>query len=355
MERITFILEQHTPMLHFQPLQEKAGLRATEVKPRFDRWLVGREWNGNYNACKLHLIGYQQDKDDEYHEKFDTGYRALNYKMRIEPQKDITSMVSMPKIPAKKRGERITHQLLMTPLETTHAYPCQKQSVIMSNIGGRLPDEVVNFRLYDKVEITIATEDSVLADVVRRRFEEFIISVNFGNRKSKGFGSFAVSEVDGQSVEGYDVSSPWIITLSLQSKSNYPMSIDSAYKDLFAIINKLWRSLKSNFRGNRKSNKSVLLGMDSNTLGNVSRIPSPIIFKPIVLEKSSRQWDVAMEVFYDEDVISKACSSGAKAQYDIYINDLKRIICQADMTEFAEKLQLSNSLTKLEIITLDEL
>ena len=52
MIQLKFKLDQHTPMLHFQPAQQGATLRATEVKPRFDKWLVRKAWSDDYSRCK---------------------------------------------------------------------------------------------------------------------------------------------------------------------------------------------------------------------------------------------------------------------------------------------------------------
>lgn len=41
--RWTFDLKRHTPMIHFQPYDEGVCLRATEVKPKFDRFLLENE------------------------------------------------------------------------------------------------------------------------------------------------------------------------------------------------------------------------------------------------------------------------------------------------------------------------
>ena len=38
--KLTFKLKQHTPLIHFQHDQTGATLRATELKPKLDRFLV---------------------------------------------------------------------------------------------------------------------------------------------------------------------------------------------------------------------------------------------------------------------------------------------------------------------------
>ena len=323
MEKITFILEQHTPMLHFQPLQDDAGLRASEVKPRFDRWLVDNVWRENFHNCKRYLKGYNADKEDDWEEKFVAGYRALNYRMKIECEEDRSSSLQMKRVPTDKYTEIYGQQLR---LETTGPYPHNRQSIIMSNIGGRLPDNVVNFRLYGAVKVIVWTEDSTLAGIIKERFEEFVMSVNFGNRKSKGFGSFAVSKIDNKKVDGYDVNAPWILFFNLKPRGNKGfLKEDEAYRDLFVLIGVFWRYLKKTYSGT-KQKKSVLLGRHLKAglpdLNTAPRIPSPIIFKPIIIEKNPACWQMAIQLLYDKDIIAKACVSGTTKEYDRYIMDV---------------------------------
>ena len=351
MEKITFTLEQHTPMLHFQPLQDDAGLRASEVKPRFDRWLVDNVWRGNFDYCKKYLKGYKADKEKDWRASFVSGYRALNYRMKIECEEDKSSLLQMKQVPTRKYTEIYGKQL---QLETTESYPHNKQSIIMSNMGGRLPDDVVNFRLYGAVKVTVLTEDSGLAQIIKNRFEEFVMSVNFGNRKSKGFGSFAVSEIDDKQLDGYDVNAPWILFLKLESSiRNSSLKEYDAYRDLFILIGAFWRYLKKNY-SSAKQNKSVLLGRHleagSLNLNLVSRIPSPIIFKPVIIEKNSTSWEVAIQLLYDTDIIAKACKADAITEYDKYIETVDLNSIKNTSRRF-----MTNNLKELSIVSNEEL
>ena len=38
--KLSFTLRQHTPMIHFQADQPGATLRATELKPKLDKFLI---------------------------------------------------------------------------------------------------------------------------------------------------------------------------------------------------------------------------------------------------------------------------------------------------------------------------
>lgn len=350
MEKLTFTLKQHTPMLHFQHSQENATLRATEVKPRFDRWLISKVWGNRFADCKEYLIGYDARFNAgqlaSFERKFNEGFRALNYKMRIECTGDRTSQVKMEQITATKNGVPVTHKLLGSQLQTTSNYPSNKQSVIMSNIGGRLPEEVLNFTLYDSIKVIIHVSQQPLAGIIKSKFEEFILSNNFGNRKSKGFGSFVMSDNNGSEIDEH-FPAPWIM-MTLKSKDGKTLNTDKAYKDIFMVINKIWRKLKSHCTDpDHKAKETVLLGQGIRR--RLSRIPSPIIFKPVILAKEADSWKIAVELIYEKDVISKACEPHTENTYDGYINELQDYLTDLDLDYFAQQVGLFYSLEKLTI------
>lgn len=68
-------LEQYTPMLHFQGEQDGACLRATEVKPKLDRFVL---------EFLKHQLGSRDKIPKEWFVQKDS-HDALNYKMSFEP------------------------------------------------------------------------------------------------------------------------------------------------------------------------------------------------------------------------------------------------------------------------------
>ena len=72
---LSVTLEQYTPLLHFQGTQQGACLRATEVKPKLDRFITGYlEKNGAEVPAQWKL----DTPDDKRH-------IALRYKLRLRP------------------------------------------------------------------------------------------------------------------------------------------------------------------------------------------------------------------------------------------------------------------------------
>lgn len=76
MYKLEFTLKQHTPLIHFQHDQAGATLRATEVKPKLDQFLISLMGGGNYETGKRNAKenGWLIGNGDHY---------ALDYKLRI--------------------------------------------------------------------------------------------------------------------------------------------------------------------------------------------------------------------------------------------------------------------------------
>ncbi len=143
---LTFILKQHTPIIHFQYDQEDATLRATEVKPKLDAFL-----NKKLTIRKEWLL-----KDDT---------RALDYKLRIQ-------------ILEKQHANVRTGQIKIFP-------PVEKQW------------------LHDKfLELSVFSFHETLLAELERLIPEFFALHNFGNRQNKGWGSFSAGRTR-QEAEDY--------------------------------------------------------------------------------------------------------------------------------------------------------
>ena len=68
--KVEFTLKQHTPIIHFQSEQMGATLRATELKPKFDRFLL-------------------ETQQDLPFRKNSSGKLSLNYKVKIDAKRVI--------------------------------------------------------------------------------------------------------------------------------------------------------------------------------------------------------------------------------------------------------------------------
>lgn len=233
MNKLTITLKQHTPLLHFQPMQEGATLRASEVKPKLDKFLLTKLGNGNYDQgieiAKQKGWLLMNGKND---------CKALNYKMRIAAKGEEEVFLN---VDANKKG-----------LPETELFPN-----VLSNMGGKdSEEELANLVMSDEIKVTIIVtqkqgEESLydyLKDEEKELLPAFFANHNFGQRKTKGFGSFSVTKIeseDGCSKDyhaiyyHFPVGTPW---LKIPKGKGDEFNIQLR---LFKALDYYWKCLKS--------------------------------------------------------------------------------------------------------------
>ena len=156
--QMVYTLRQHTPIIHFQYDQAGATLRATEVKPKLDRFILN-----------------SMSAEDEFEAKKNGWFigetKALNYKMRFYAQ---------PKEPR---------------VELKNNY-----DIYYGNMGNNYIEGIEAQN--DQVTMKIICFNKDLRKKIEDLLENFFNVTNFGRMQNKGFGSFtlesnnAVSEND---------------------------------------------------------------------------------------------------------------------------------------------------------------
>ncbi len=131
------------PMIHFQHQQPGAAIRATELRPKLDRFLKGK-YGG---PMPSHWLIPNPNPD----------IQALNYKVRI----------------------------------TANATRAEKpHELYYGNMGSEQP----KMQLKGHCQLTILCSDPGLKDFVERYIDEFILVTNFGTMQNKGFGSYMTEQ-----------------------------------------------------------------------------------------------------------------------------------------------------------------
>ena len=312
MYKLEIKLKQHTPLIHFQHDQEGATLRASEVKPKLDRFILG----------KLSSEEKEQGQNDGWI-KVKGDKTWLDYKMRIEANgfQDI----SIPVKKVKKNGILQTDEI-GRQLFTTDNYPDNNASLIMSNIGGRAKEDVFNFSIASNIMATILLHDDKLQSLLKENLYLFFAKNSFGNRTSKGFGSFEVKSINGIEDAGTLYSDSYIISFTIKLSDEEEGEKKKVYKDVFKIIQSFWKSLKNISGVKGKSDRNVLLKVNPQRITDADRIPSPIIFKPLVdfyKENGQRRCDVNISILFDKDVIRKVTDISKINYYKDKIKELK--------------------------------
>ncbi|MEM8584686.1 MAG: hypothetical protein AAGF87_10470 [Bacteroidota bacterium] len=147
MYRKTFELVQHTPIIHFQHDQTGATLRATEVKPKLDRWLIKNTFKNQRPAFEHFLIGGKKAIKN-----------ALDYKLHI-----------------------ISEGQTIASTKDAKGY--------FADLGSDSPKKLI---IFENVYMSILTVHLDLAQVINQQMGQFLLHNNFGTRSNRGFGSFTL-------------------------------------------------------------------------------------------------------------------------------------------------------------------
>ncbi len=310
MHTLRVTLKQHTPLIHFQHDQDDATLRASEVKPKLDKFILSQLTPEQ--RAQGEREGWIKTKNDKV---------WLDYKMRIVAERP--KQIEMNVIEKKEHGRQLYDEIGRA-LFTTHNYPDNSNSLIMGNMGGRVKEDVLNFVMFENNTLIFNIKQESLVNEIRSSIFTFFSETNFGNRTSKGFGSYLVEKIDGilcDKEPQYD----WKISFSLFPEQGDRITNNRAIKDVFVVINRVWKGLKKYSNAPKNQLKSVFLNVDSDLTNNEDRIPSPVYFKPIVKTKSNEEWEVDILVFLNADVIL-----AANADFDDFYNLLDNAVAYAN-------------------------
>lgn len=185
-------LVQHTPLIHFQHSEPHACLRATEVKPKLDRFLIE-----------------QLEKDDRFGDgrwkKWfvgDGSQQSFDYMMRITPNSE--------------QVER-THSIERAIARAEHRPPNANLHEIHKNYFGNMASgnniqdtirETFKESLFykDGLTLTIRCFIPELLTFIDEHIRGFFMMHNFGTRQRKGFGSFTVDiSTEPNAPKGFDL------------------------------------------------------------------------------------------------------------------------------------------------------
>ncbi len=178
MKKLTITLKQHTPLIHFQYDQKGVTLRASEVKPRLDRFLIGSK--PSFGTWGKYLVGYlhvsepemnskdksERDKIRKYCDKMNAklcskferqGFCGLDYKLRI---------ISKGEPELIENGDK-------------------KKNLPMYFADGKMGVFYV-----DDIILEFSSWHPELISIIESRFRDFIARTNFGTRQTKGYGCF---------------------------------------------------------------------------------------------------------------------------------------------------------------------
>jgi hypothetical protein len=153
------ILIQHTPMIHFQEDQPEAILRASDLIPRLNKYIIKLpQFDKSLKEDEIHKI-------DEFNKSLK--FNDINpYKLKISPigEKNI--------FPIKSRNDRSLY----------------------------FGKTIKNMISYNKIMLNFLTYDDILLKLIDKALPYLFATENFGTRQNKGYGSFYL-ENENNSIE----------------------------------------------------------------------------------------------------------------------------------------------------------
>lgn len=185
-------LVQHTPLIHFQHSEPHACLRATEVKPKLDRFLIE-----------------QLEKDDRFGDgrwkKWfvgDGSQQSFDYMMRITPNSEQVERTQS----IERAIARAEHR---PPTASFHEIHKNYFGNMASgnNIQDTIRETFKESLLYkDGLTLTIRCFIPELLTFIDEHIRGFFMMHNFGTRQRKGFGSFTVDiSTEPNAPKGFDL------------------------------------------------------------------------------------------------------------------------------------------------------
>ena len=185
-------LVQHTPLIHFQHSEPHACLRATEVKPKLDRFLIE-----------------QLEKDDRFGDgrwkKWfvgDGSQQSFDYMMRITPNSEQVERTQS----IERAIARAEHRPPNTNLHEIHKNYFGNMAS-GNNIQDTIRETFKESLLYkDGLTLTIRCFIPELLTLIDEHIRGFFMMHNFGTRQRKGFGSFTVDiSTEPNAPKGFDL------------------------------------------------------------------------------------------------------------------------------------------------------
>ena len=158
--KLVFELLPQSPLIHFQSYETGATVRASELKPKLDKFLIKQ-----FKREGVEYKSWVTKKNDN------TKAEALDYKVRIRIEKPSYTVVVGDSFNAKKG--------------TVESY-----SIYYGNMGENTikKDGIISYPI-----VTIMCFKEGLLDQIVKHINNFFYVTNFGTMQSKGFGGFVIA------------------------------------------------------------------------------------------------------------------------------------------------------------------
>ncbi|HOY32223.1 MAG TPA: hypothetical protein PKW80_10125 [Bacteroidales bacterium] len=246
MYTINFTLKQHTPIIHFQHEQDGATLRATEVKPKLDRFIIEKLTGIKGKSA------FDKFKENPEWKKWLVGngeHPALNYKMKIQ-EKNNDETLFLPLAleqnnPEKKIAIATSLSININNIIAPTLYFANEDKIkfnqnAIDRTRSKLNEVALAKQSNSGISLEIITLSKEISGEIEKHIVSFFLQTNFGTRQNKGFGSFTISKMNGVAQEiNTRMFPPGTFKKSINGNAN------TRINTIFKIIKEEYQLLKS--------------------------------------------------------------------------------------------------------------
>jgi hypothetical protein len=312
MYKLKFTLRQQTPLIHFQHDQAGATLRATEVKPKLDRFIIekltGLHGEDAFDAFKANaewkkwLVGKGE-------------HPALDYKMRIIHSGSTDYFLPLAlslysrNYPNKENNLiRYLNRNINKTVNIIAPSPFFANSDKIKFMQNTDQVDEVNTKL-DELNFALMTNDNISLSIflsheglkkeLESLIQHFFHVENFGMRQSKGFGSFIL--LSDNNLQKFDSS----ILKCYQIESVYQKTMpNTSINNIFNDINKTWKIIKAgnSHGGYQKSDifnyfyhKSTPIRWEKRVIKKILKSNYPVVFNELKYDRDQSENRILIE------------------------------------------------------------
>lgn len=369
MFKLNFTLKQHTPLIHFQHDQEGATIRATELKPKLDRFLIK----------EFKLTEKNEENKESPKNEFKTFFinngiqsLALDYKIRITPPQGAkeyflplaTSLNSRTYPSRESQTVRKVSSIIGFPVKILCPSPFfsnsdklkfKWESEELDENKSKLSELEFGITYNGLVKCEIICFQPKLLKLVGNCISKFFLLHNFGKRQSKGFGSFTIEKVNGSLITNKIENNLCELVVDKHIESAYVFKSNSNQnlRDLFSKIDETWKILKSgkNFKGYTKSDlflyfyhQKTQIRWEKRAIKKELKRSKSAIFKGLKFDKSAYQNRILSETdTNDNHFFIRALLGLAEHNEFAMISNRNRTIIKIEDSELGSNSEETNN------------
>ncbi|MEL6676282.1 MAG: hypothetical protein AAFR61_29010 [Bacteroidota bacterium] len=226
-------LVQHTPMIHFQHDQKGATLRASDVKPKIDRYI----WEHLTARHAEWAEAYQPFLSEKYFSKAGSQKKSSSgYKIHITaiPQ---AHYIPTAYIKNQDKGPVIRQVEDMFGLSRIEVIGNTPYFANVEKISKEIWGEIRLAVSYKNVALSVFSPEPKVTELIGKVLPYVLANHGFGTRSSKGFGTFLVPGTERQVLQRL---TPYRFSVRVNENNE-----TLAYERLFQRIDMLYKSLRS--------------------------------------------------------------------------------------------------------------